>query len=162
RDVPRGRVLLELAEDAPAQYIGQKDVQGDRRRVELARQHERLQAARRHNDLEAVVAGDIDQDARIVRVILDDQQGRVAGLQGVAVVRDWLDRTVGEADDGQRIALADRRALTRALVVCRGRPHDGGRRGGTDIGLWQVERERAAGARGAAQLNLAAQEIGEL
>ena len=37
-------------------------------------------AARRDQHLEALVAGEVDQDARIMRVVLDDQQDGVAGL----------------------------------------------------------------------------------
>ncbi len=41
--------------------------------------------------LEALVAREIDEDARIVRIVLDDQQDGIAGLDVEPVVRDLLD-----------------------------------------------------------------------
>ena len=48
RDVSQvRRVLLEVTENRPAQHVGQKDVQRDGRRPVLAREHQRVGAARR-------------------------------------------------------------------------------------------------------------------
>ena len=42
----------------------------------------------RHQHLESLVARQIAQNARIVRIVFDDQQNRVALLQVVAIVFD--------------------------------------------------------------------------
>ena len=84
RDVPRRRVLLELAEHGPAQHVGQEDVERHGGRPVLARQRQRLGAARRDQHLEAVVAREVDQDAGVMRIVLDDQQDVVARLDDVA------------------------------------------------------------------------------
>ena len=52
---------------------------------------QRFRAARGHQHLEALVAGEVDQHPRIVRVVLDDQQDGVAGLEIEPVVRNLLD-----------------------------------------------------------------------
>ena len=80
RDVPRERILLELAEHGPAQHVGQEHVERDRGRLILLGEIERIVAAHGHQHLEALVARQVDQDARVVRIVLDDQQDRVAGL----------------------------------------------------------------------------------
>ena len=78
RDVAQRRVLLELAEHRPAEHVGQEDVERDRRRAVLARERQRLGAARRDQHLEALRARQVDEDARVVRIVLDDEQHRVA------------------------------------------------------------------------------------
>ena len=42
--------------------------------------------------LEALVAGEVEDDARVVRIVLDDQQDGVAGLDFQPVVGNVLDR----------------------------------------------------------------------
>ena len=62
-----------------------------------ARERQRVGAAHGDQHLEARVVGEVDQDARVVRIVLDDQQHGVAGLRSsCAVVRDLLDRLLGE------------------------------------------------------------------
>ena len=80
RDVARQRVLLELAEHGPTQHVGQEHVERHRGRLVLLGQIERVGAARRDQHLEALVAGEVEDDARIMRIVLDDQQDAVAGL----------------------------------------------------------------------------------
>ena len=72
----------------PAQHVGQEHVERDRRRLVLLGELERIGAAHRDQHLEALVAREVGQDARIVRVVLDDQQDRVAGLDVEPVVRE--------------------------------------------------------------------------
>ena len=118
RDVPRGRVLLQMAEHGPAQHIGQEHVQRYGRRVVLAGQGERLRAAHGHEDLEPLVAGQITHDAGIVRIVFDDQQDGVVGLQVVAVVRDLLDRALWHAHREERARRWERRyGLTLSVTV---------------------------------------------
>ena len=80
RDMPGERILLELAEHVPAQHVGQEHVERHRGRLILLGEIERIVAAHRQQHLEALVAGEVDQDARIVRIVLDDEQDGIAGL----------------------------------------------------------------------------------
>ena len=50
-DVARERILLELAEHGPAEHVGQADVEAHRVRAVLAREHQRVRAARRDESL---------------------------------------------------------------------------------------------------------------
>ena len=56
----------------------------------LARQRQPDRAFVGHDALEALVARQAQQDARVVRIVLDDQQHRIALLDVVAVVGDTL------------------------------------------------------------------------
>ena len=96
RDVARLRVLLQLAQHRPAQHVGQEDVERHRHRPVLASETQRLAAAHRDQHLEALVVGQIDQDARVVRIVFDDQQDRIVRIEIVAVVGDRLG-TLGDA-----------------------------------------------------------------
>ena len=83
--------LLELAEHRPAQHVGQEDIERHRGRLELLGEIERIGAAHRDQHLEALVAGEIHDDARIVRIVLDDQQDAVARLDLQPIVGNVLD-----------------------------------------------------------------------
>ena len=74
RDVARARVELEVVEHRPAEHVRQEDVERDRRRQVLAGEGERLLAAVGDDGLEPLAARDPQQDARVVRVVLDDQE----------------------------------------------------------------------------------------
>ena len=111
RDVPRRRVLLELAEHRPAEHVGQEHIERDRRRLVFARQRERVGAAHRDQHLEAVVVRKIDEHARVVRIVLDDQQHGIAGLDASAGRRQPARPAVRPA--GRRSARRDRRAAAR-------------------------------------------------
>ena len=121
------------------------------RRLVLAWQGERIGAAHGDQHLEALVAGEIDQDAGVVRIVLDDQQDGVAGLDVEPVVGNLLDR---RARRRGRPALGRRRRPRP--------PHGARRRRRADIFDRQVEREGAAGARRAAQLDFAAEQARQL
>ncbi len=73
RNMPRRWILLQVVEDSPAQHVRQKNVQRNGCRVELARQGQRIGTAPRHQDLEPVVMRKIAQDARVVRIVFDNQ-----------------------------------------------------------------------------------------
>ena len=92
RNVPGQRIVLELAQHGPAEHVRQEDVERNRGRLELLGEIQRLGAARRDQHLEALVAGEIDQHARIMRIVLDDQKDGVAGFEIEPVVGDLLDR----------------------------------------------------------------------
>ena len=128
RNVPRERVLLELAEHGPAQHVGQEDVERHRRRLVLLGEIERVVAAHGDQHLEALVARKVDQDARIVRIVLDDEQDGVAGLDLQPVVGDLLDGAF-HRDHGHRRRGGGRRRPASAVVE-------------PDILERQVQRER--------------------
>ena len=136
RDVARLERALELAEHVPAQHVGQEDVERHGDGLVLQREVERLRAARRHHGLQVRGMGGIDQDAGIVGIVLDDQQGAVARLDGVAVVGELVGEMVGQGDLRQRQRARQRLAQRRARAGVHGR---------------QVEREGAAEAGRAAQ-----------
>ena len=106
RDMPRQRILLELAQHRPAQHVGQEDVERYRRRLILLGEIERIVAAHRHQHLEALVMREIDQDARVMRIVLDDEKDSVAGLDLDAVVGDLLDRTLGRNVQASQLGCA--------------------------------------------------------
>jgi hypothetical protein len=64
-DVARERILLELREHRPTQHVGQEDVERDRRRQVLSREHERF-SPRRDDALEAAFARH-SSSTRVVR-----------------------------------------------------------------------------------------------
>ena len=102
RNMPGERVLLELAEHVPAQHVGQEHVERYRGRLILLGEIERIVAAHRQQCLEALVAREIDQDAGVMRIVLDDQQDGVAGLDVHPVVGDRLDGALGrDVQSGQ-------------------------------------------------------------
>ena len=67
-------------------------------RLIFLRQRQRVGAAHRHQHLEALVVRKIGDDAGIVRIVLDDEQDRVARFEPVAVVRDVFDRRLRQAE----------------------------------------------------------------
>src|SRR5262249_185736 len=100
---------------------------------------------------EAFLARQVDHDAGIVRIVLDDEQDRVAGLNLEPIVGNLLDRPLLHCGhDGHVYRL--RRAGG-------GRLRRGAR---SDISQRQIQREGAARAGRAAQLDFAAEEVGQL
>ena len=90
-DMAGKRILLELAEHIPAEHVGQEDVERDCGRLILLGEIERVVAAHGEQHLEALVAGEVEQDAGVMRIILDDEQDAVAGLDFQPVVGNLLD-----------------------------------------------------------------------
>src|SRR5580693_1263584 len=45
-------------------------------------------SAQRGENLEAAVMREIDHDARVMRIVLDDKQNRIAGFEDMAIVRN--------------------------------------------------------------------------
>ena len=95
RDVPCQRILLELVEHRPAQHVGKENVERHRRWPVFQREFERILAARCDQNLESLVMRKIHHDARVVRIVLHDQQGGIAGLDVVAVVGNLFDHALG-------------------------------------------------------------------
>src|SRR6185437_9745828 len=74
RDMTRQWIVLELTQDRPTQHVRQEDVERNRCRRVLLGQFQRLRATRGDQHLEAFVARKVNQNARVVRVVLDDQE----------------------------------------------------------------------------------------
>ena len=81
RDVTRQRIVLQLAQHGPAEHVRQEHVERDRGRLELLGEIQRFCAACGDQHLEPLVAGEIDQNARVMRVVFDDQKNGIAGFQ---------------------------------------------------------------------------------
>ena len=77
-DVARGRVLLELAQHGPAEHVGQEHIERYGSGLVLARQRQRVGATHGHQHLQPMVVCEIDQDARVVWIVLDDQEHVIA------------------------------------------------------------------------------------
>jgi len=104
RNMPGERILLELAQNRPAQHVGQEHVERHRRGLVLLGEVEGIGPPHRHQHLEALVARQLDHDARVVRVVLDNEQDRIAGLDGEMVIQNLLERTLRQnagMDDGR-------------------------------------------------------------
>ena len=105
-DMAGERVLLELAEHIPAQHVGQEDVERHCGRLILLGEIERVVAAHGEQHLEALVAGEVEQDARVMRIVLDDEQDGIAGLDFQPVVGNLLDACVPPIPPASATALA--------------------------------------------------------
>src|SRR6516225_5227225 len=93
----------------------------------------------------------ISQDARVMGIVFDDQQYRVSGLENLAVVWELFHRHLGQPN--RRESRSSRRVYCRGKRDHRRRAHTFDR---------QEEREGAADPRSAAQLDLAAKQVGQL
>ena len=128
-NMPGVGILLQLTQHRPSEHVGKEHVERDRRRLVLARERQRVGAAHRHEHLEALVVRQVDEDARVVRVVLDDEERRIARLEIVAVVGNGFDRPIGQRGrPGTRTAhrarhassLVDRRPHRRARRIAAG------------------------------------------
>ena len=152
-NVPSRRILLQVVEHRPAQHVGQEDVQRNRGGMELAGQGESFRAAQGYKNFESLVARQITEHAGVVRIVFDDQQNSIVGLQIVAIVQNLLDRMFRHDDIGQLEWHRGRyRSPFRRCQLRRGR---------SDVGERQIQCERAALAGRAAKLNFAAQQACE-
>ncbi len=86
RDVAGGGVALQLVEHRPAEHVRQEHVERDRRRPMLAREAQAFRAGLRDDRLELRVARQVQQHLGVVRIVFDDQQHTIVGLQVFAVV----------------------------------------------------------------------------
>ncbi len=78
RDVTRDWVQLELIQHGPAEHVRQKDIKRDRRWFVLASERKRRGSAGTDNAFEALIPRQIEEDPRIVDVILYDQKNGIA------------------------------------------------------------------------------------
>jgi hypothetical protein len=109
---------------------GQEDIEGDRRREVLGRKAQSVAAPHGDDPFEAAPARQVEEDARVVRVVLDDEERRDPGRELVAVVGDLLEAGARE----------DHRHARRGGGVGLGRLD---RSGGPSVDERQVEREGA-------------------
>ena len=116
RNMPRGRILLQMIQDRPSQHVRQEYVERDRGWMILTRQLKRFRAPVRHQYLESLIVRQIAQHASIVRIILHNQQYGVVRLQVLAIVCNVLLRHFHDVHAGQmqrsstrRLGLAFRR-----------------------------------------------------
>src|SRR6516225_1569745 len=150
RDVPRQWIVLELAQHSPAKHVRQEYVERDCGRLILLGEFERFGTACRNQHLESLVTREVNEHARIMRIVLDDQKNGIARFEAEPVVGQLLDDAllnrslqrgrgiVGLGDLGAR---CDRR---------------------TRIFQRQIECERAALARGAVQVNFTTKQVRQL
>ena len=101
RNVARSRVLFQVIENGPAQHVGQEDVERNRSGMEFARQCERFRAAQCDQNLESLIAREIAQHPRIVRIVFDNEQHSIVRLQIVAIIGNLLDGTLRDDDVGK-------------------------------------------------------------
>ncbi len=151
RDVTRRGVALQLVEHRPAEHVRQEHVERDRRRAMLAREAQAFHAGLGDDRLELRVAREVEQHLRVVRIVFDDQQHAVLGLQILAIVVELFGACDRHRDRLEHLLRFLAPGLQGILQV-----------GGADVADRQVERERAAGARHARQLQLAAEQVREL
>ena len=86
RNVPRRRIKLQIVQNCPAEHVRQENIQRDGRWQKLPRQCDCRVAARGRNRFEALVARKADKNARVMRIIFNDQQDAVARLDQIAVI----------------------------------------------------------------------------
>ena len=79
---------FRLLSTVQPEHVGQEYVERDRGRHVLARQRQRRLAAVGDDALEALVPRQTEQHARVVRIVVDDEQHAVAFADVVAVVGD--------------------------------------------------------------------------
>src|ERR1700747_3020249 len=151
--MPRRGILLQMTQHGPSQHVGKKDVQGDGGGMVLTRQGKSIHAVAGYEDLEPAVASQIAQQPRIVWVILHNQQNRILSPYNGAVVTDQL----------QLLRNRDRRQLQgRNCRSCLSLAWPGRRRGGSIVGLGQIQRESASLPGRTTQLNLSTQKARQL
>ena len=154
RDVPCIGMVLQVVEHRPAVHHGQLEVEHDRIGLELVRECEPRVASLRDDGLEATRAGDLENRACEIGVVLDDEHDPVTGLDHGAIVLDvsgQKQRRIEIELDGRAVR-ARRRRVVDVEFVCR-RP-----RWCLRVRRGQVERERAALAAGRLDMDLAAEE----
>ena len=152
RNVPGGRILLELAQYRPAKHVRQENIERYGGRMMGARQRERIRAQMRDQHLEALILRQFNHDARIMRIVLDNQYDAVVRREVGPIIDDLLDWPLDQARL-RRYAMAGR------LRAVRGRRRS--QRSAAKIRERQVQRKSAACAGRAAQLNFSTQQIGE-
>ena len=108
-DVPGAGILLQLAQHRPPEHVWQKDIERDRERRKFPGKGESVGAARGDQDLKSDVPREIDEDARVVGIVLHDQQ------RPPRLARDALDRRTAAAASPRSAAAGPRRIAPRVV-----------------------------------------------
>ncbi len=125
RNMPRGRIMLESVQHTPAIDDRQLQIKRNGVGLPLAGQGQPKVATRGDNTFEALISGQIQQDARKGRIIFDDQQHTVARVDRLTVVADLaVQQQFGL--DRKLHSCASRRRSAIAAVAPRGQGHNGG------------------------------------
>ena len=88
-------VLFQMVEHRPAQHVRKEYVERYRCWMELAGQSQSFRSAHGHQHLESLVVRQINQNTRVVRIVFNDQQDWIVGLQIRAVVCDAFHGQLG-------------------------------------------------------------------
>ena len=118
--------------------------------MELAREIERFGASHCDEHFESLVARQVRQHARIVGIVLHDEDAGIAGLHIGAIVRNSFGCNVRNSNGSSRAGRKSGLTSTNGFARC-----DGGAR----VFDGQVEGKRTARADRAAQLYLAAEQV---
>src|SRR5258706_1975680 len=146
RYVTRLRAPLEVREDAPTEHVRHEHVERYRSRFEFACKSQSIDSAHRYENFEIVIPRKIGNHARIMRVVLDNEEDHVSFLNSVAIVFDGF----GLPLDGPQRHFSMKPRLCAFNSA----------RGGPWILLRELECEGASLAGGAFQLNCATEQIG--
>ena len=130
RDVPGRGVLFEMVQHRPAQHIGKENVERYRRWMKLSGQSQGLSPAHRYQHFESLVVRQVDQHARVVRIVFNNKQD--------CIVRPQVCPVVLNAFNGQ--LHRDRRQLA-GQRTCSPLRQRGRGRGWPNVGLRQIEYE---------------------
>src|SRR6185437_15356798 len=84
--MPSRRILLQVVEHSPAKHVGQEDVERYGGGTELTRQRQRFRAPHGNQNFEALVASQIAENTRVVRIVFHDHERTVTGLALVTIV----------------------------------------------------------------------------
>ena len=79
-----------------------KNTSSETAAVETLAQGQRVGTARSDQDLEALIARQISDDANVMGIVFDHKQDRIARLDFKAVVGDLLDNAIGGRRRQQR------------------------------------------------------------
>ena len=157
RNVARVRIELQAVQDRPAQHVRQEHVEDDCRHPVLPRQCQCRPAAVGHDAFEALVASQGKQHARVVRIVVGDEQDRVAVHDLTPVVgNDLLSLRPRE---NRRRSDHDGQRPTRST---RARHRGGHRVGWPHVRRRQIQGKRAPLARRAREPDFAAEQHREL
>ena len=126
RNVPRRRIELQAVQHRPAEHVRQEHVERDRRRRYCLASESAACPRLATMPLEALVAGQPEQHARVVRVVVDDQQRRCRPRAMSSRSSATTLLGLGDRQHGQR----GRRRRERRRRIARRRRGDRARRPG--------------------------------
>ena len=114
-------IELEIVEHRPAEHVGQEDIERDGRGLELPGQRQARWRPGGDDALEALVARQAEQDAGVVRIVLDDEQDGVASSMSSRSSAMCSSRATGSTVSSRGTDALTRGAGRRASADCRAR-----------------------------------------